>query len=291
MILLFFMDANTNENIRRTDYYYPFMIGVISWKERYVKHEACSATIICKNLFVTANFCLDIYNLGDTSLNRTPSWWQPSNQSNEKETFVYEIYVTLLHPEFNKSIMFDKVNVTINNCLGLAQFDENTYSVSSYAVLKFSYEIHHLVESGYIVPKWNIGWIIRHFYRVELQNEGELIYDKVYMKRCNYSLHQEKFVNISYCATGWWSELQSNESYLFEWYGAPFFYYSIFTGIVYEGPSEGYVTVCSVTENLDWLEEMIETAAWTPNITNTTDLRTNNQSYDVKFSLELSVSD
>lgn len=252
MSFFFIGNCNTNEVIRRTNYYTPYIIGIISWKDpkKFVKFAVCTGSVFKHGWFMTAHFCIDIYKLGDTVEGRVPH-----NYTGEGE-YIYRIGVTMMHPQLQKRRRYTIVRVKINNCLGLGQFSTDVLKLSYVPPLNKNIVVQLIqngtdtrtTKYGYLVKLWNrpiVGW----------QYHEEVLFDLVKYQACNYEDHKVTYSHFSVCVTGesiWLHE--PNPAYWFEYYGAVIISSNDIVGIVYEKPVKNQLTACSIITNLGWIE-------------------------------------
>lgn len=266
------------KKIRRTDAWYPFILSILVWKKPYDLHVVCTASVIKSGWFVTAHFCLDIYDLGDSSLNKTPDWVKPdSNEEDGKiQPFVYEIDVTILHPDYAKVPLFTKINVKVNNCLALGNYNTSVFDapprgISDDGIIPF-------IADG-SERKWFYGYFSRQFF-IQDWLWGELIYDDIALRPCIFPSknHHVKFPNTSICIQGRFKEFNEAEPRWFEFYGAVLMYRGLLTGVAYEPPFEKLVACCTIVQNLAWIRSIINKIG-----------RSNDPSFDLNFSIDLTI--
>lgn len=263
MILLFVAHTDTNEhNYRRIHYHYPFILGFISWKKKYVRHQLCTGSILKRGWIISAHFCLDIYNLGDSSNNRTPTV-DGAAVKFDKGKYIYEVNITLFYTDFTKEFPTTIVNVTIHNCLSLAAYDFELYQIMTFWPKKgvqyptmSNDNLINLIMRGEVNRDGIYGHLLKYWFR---NPEIPDIYSVITsMYPCSVSKRENEFPNWSFCAWDHVFKENYSSSYDFEYFGTPFIYQGKIAGIsYYPVRNEKYITLCSTVANWDWLEKTV----------------------------------
>lgn len=264
MILLFVAYADTDKHKhRRTSYWYPFVIGIISWKQPYVKHHVCSGCVFKQGWVLTAYFCLDVLNLTYSPTGRPEKPIildsdEKVKKQDDDEEFIYEIQATLLHPDFDKEILFQKVIVHLQNCLSMGQFDGIRYQVYSLARLSTDGTINAIMK-GHWVLFWRFGYFVRYWHRLyEKWYNTEVTWDYVHIHTCNFTSRKYEFPAYTVCCDKTYGDYTSyhNETdqfYDFEYYGSIITYNNFIVGISYHPPLKDAITVCNTVANHQWI--------------------------------------
>lgn len=209
-----------------------YVLGIIVYKVPYIQHLTCTASFLSSDFFITSARCLDAYKFREYSL-------QYHNQENKTEVFRTSVYLTMVHPKYDKHIPLTKVNVTMTGCMGLAKFDRRVFRVEKVAVMYPYLDINDTEL-----------WTIKKWFKAD-SVDYRLKYNHMhYVGDCEPGIICAHIIDV-------YGEEVEN-LLRFELYGSPFIFYDKLIGVGLEQQIDlNRLECCSIHYFFDWINKEV----------------------------------